>query len=131
MVLPQVPASVNRRQYIEYEATGIITTLCQITKMEIRLQNAVFRHPRNSHLKEFNRFFGCDVQFGGSENIIQFKTTDLKLPPITADDELLKVLQSYCMETLEQSKSVPTGIMFRVERIIADRLAATSASKCA
>ncbi len=123
----RVPASVNHRQHIEYAAAGIIAALRQLTKMEIRLQKVVFRHPRNSNVQEFNRFFGCDVQFGGTENIIQFKTADLQLPLITADDELLKVLQSYCLETLEQSKFVPTGILFRVENIIADKLAAREA----
>lgn len=118
---------MNRRQYIEYGAAGLITALRQLTKMEIRPQKIVFRHPRNSHMKEFNRFFGCNIQFSGKENIIQFKTTDLKLPLITADDGLLKVLQSYCVKTLEQSKSEPTGIIFRVESIISDRLAAREA----
>jgi len=122
-----VPASVNHRQHVEYAAAGIITTLRQLTKMEIRLQKVVFRHPRNSNVQEFNRFFGCDVQFGGEENIIQFKIADLQLPLITADDELLKVLQGYCVETLEQSKAVPKSILFRVEHIIADRLAAREA----
>ena len=123
----RVPASVNRRQHVEYGAAGIITALRQLTKMEIRLQKVAFRHPRNSNLQEINRFFGCDVQFGGAENITQFKTADLQLPLITADDELLKVLQDYCEETLEQFKYVPTSILFRVEHIIADRLAAREA----
>jgi AraC-like DNA-binding protein len=123
----RVPASVNHRQHIEYTAAGIVAALRQLTKMEIRLQNVVFKHPRNSNLQEFNQFFGCNVQFGGAENFIQFKATDLQLPLITADDELLKVLQRCCIRTLEQSKSEPTGILFRVEHIIADRLVAREA----
>ncbi len=117
-----VPVSVERRQTVEFATSGLINTLREIAHVEFSPERVTFRHARNTNVDAFERYFGCDVGFGASENTFHFKPDDLALPLITADAELFRVLRNCCEHALEiKARNVPLLIV-GVERAISDRL---------
>lgn len=52
---------------------------------------AEFVHPRN-HTRILERYFGCPVVCGASQNAIIFRAVDAQLPFVTRNDELLAML---------------------------------------
>ena len=46
-------------------------------------------------MREFERFFGCPVEFGAPSNLLSISADALRLPLITADPKLLRVLRPY------------------------------------
>ncbi len=57
-----------------------------------------FAHIRPSGGQEFERFFGCSVEFGAPSDRLEFSNETLALPLITADPLLLEVLRPFCEE---------------------------------
>lgn len=48
-----------------------------------------FSHNRNSDLREFERFFGCGVEFGANTNLLALTDDALRIPLLKADPKLL------------------------------------------
>ncbi len=122
-----VPISVKRRQYLEFGAVGIISAMRQFSNRDFTLRNLRLSHPRNSGIREFQRFFGCDVAFGAPQNALVFRQSDLDLPLMTRDEDLLPVLQSHCQDILMRKGEHQSPLVARLERAIVDRLANGSA----
>ena len=55
-----------------------------------------FAHLRNSNLQEFERFFGCPVEYGCASDQWSFSSETLAVPLITGDPYLLETLQPFC-----------------------------------
>jgi len=70
----------------------------------------IFTHPRNSHLREFERFFGCPVEFGGVMDQLTFSNDTLALPLLTEDRHLLETLRPICDEAAKERKT-PKGTL--------------------
>jgi AraC-like DNA-binding protein len=117
-----VPHSINRRQYVEFSASGLVHALRQASDCRIRPDLVTFRHARNANTLDFEQYFGCDVRFGDDENSYHFKPEDLALPLVTADDELYKVLRNCCENTLRTKAQNLPLLVVQVERMISDRL---------
>jgi AraC-like DNA-binding protein len=85
-------------------------------------------HARNSDLRDFERFFGCPVEFGrasiegASSNLLEFSNNALAVPLATADPKLLAALQPFCdMAAKERSTAVGTSravVENEVERLL-------------
>lgn len=124
----KLPSRIKRRQYIEWGATGLIHSVQTFSNRNICPVNIRFKYPRNSNLKEYEKFFGCELRFGSSVNRTQFRLEDLEVPLLTADSRLHKVLRDHCELVLKQSKAPPDTLVNKVERLIADRLSKNEAT---
>ena len=116
-------ASQTPHQCIEFSAASLLRAFREMSGRNLTPANLSFAHPRNKNIEEFKRFFGCSVSFGGQENIIEMKLSDLNLQVITADDRLLSLLRRYCEDVLSKHAAQAPPLVERVERLIADRLA--------
>jgi len=117
-----VPVAVERRQSVEFAASGLINTLREVANVDFAPALVTFRHARNSGIDGFERYFGCEVRFGASENTFHFKADDLALPLITADAELFRVLRNCCEHALQiKARNVPL-LVVDLERAMSDRL---------
>ncbi|NRB18966.1 MAG: AraC family transcriptional regulator ligand-binding domain-containing protein [Rhodobacteraceae bacterium] len=118
----RISPSVPRRQYVEYTSTVFLNTLRHFSGSEIRPLKVSFEHHRRSNSDKLEAFFGCDISFGAARNSFEFDASDLERPLISADHQLLKVLQSYADRVLaEKSRALP-GLVCEVERVTADML---------
>jgi hypothetical protein len=67
-------------------------------------------HECNSNLRQFERFFGCPVDFGGSIDQLSFSNEMLARPLITGDPYLLDTLQPFCDEAAKE-RNTPKGTL--------------------
>ena len=74
-----------------------------------------FAHNRNSDVREFERFFGCPVEFGAPNTVFQISADALRLPLITADPKLLRVLRPYCDAAAKERNVKPGTLRSAVE----------------
>jgi AraC-like DNA-binding protein len=109
-------------QASEFSAVNLLHALRQMTGRNLAPDMVSLTHPRNHRIKDFERFFGCPVKFGGHENIIGFKLADLQIPLLTADNRLLAILRTHCEEVLSRRSEPTPTLVETVERLIADRL---------
>jgi len=124
-----IPAKFNRRQFVEFGASGLVHAMRQAAANDFCPELVTFRHARNANTDKFERFFGCDVHFGTDENSCRFSAADLARPLVTADDELYKVLKNCCEHSLQaKSRNAPL-LVVEVERAISDRLAKGEATQ--
>jgi AraC-type DNA-binding domain-containing proteins len=79
---------------------------------------------RNSDLREFERFFGCPVEFGAPNTAFQISAAALRLPLITADPKLLRVLQPFCDAAAKERNVKPgtlrSAVESEVEKLLPD-----------
>jgi len=124
-----VPVKVKRRQLVEFAASGLIHALREAADVELSPELVSFRHARNANTDGFERYFGCEVRFGASGNSFRFRTGDLALPLVTADDELFRVLRNCCEHALQiKARNVPL-LVVEVEHAISDRLTSGEATQ--
>jgi hypothetical protein len=110
--------SPRSRQFMEFGTTNLIRSLREMTKRRLTPLRVTFAHPRNARIKEFERFFGCSVEFGRQANLIELSPTDLKAPIVEADKRLLDVLRSYRAEVLAKRREQPPSLIETVERLM-------------
>jgi AraC-like DNA-binding protein len=115
--------SQRSRQSLEFWATNLLRAFREMSGRNLAPASLSFAHPRTEDIKEFERFFGCSVSFGGQENIFEMKLSDLHLQLVAADHRLLAVLRRNCEDLLTRHFAPPPPLVERVERLIADRLA--------
>lgn len=118
----RISASRRSIQASEFSAVNLLDGLRQMTGRNLTPELVSLAHPRNRRIKEFKRFFGCPVNFGRHENVIEFKLSDLHVPILTADSRLLAILRAHCEEVLSRRSEQTPSLEERVERLIADRL---------
>ena len=115
--------SQRPRQSLEFWATNLLRAFREMSGRNLAPASVSFAHPRTEDIEELERFFGCSVSFGGQENIIEMKLSDLDLQLVAADHQLLAVLRRYCEDLLTRHSTPPPPLVKKVERLIADRLA--------
>jgi hypothetical protein len=69
-----------------------------------------FVHPRNSDLREFERFFGCPVEFGAPMDQLAFSNETLAFPLVTEDRHLLETLLPICDDGAK-ARNTPKGTL--------------------
>lgn len=117
-----LPAAVPCGQLIEFNAVSVTRGARKLTNRALNVQDISFTHPRNRHVAEFSRFFGCPARFGAESNMIRFRLQDLTLPLRTADPGLHRILKGYCEDILRQRQDVRPIVASQVERQVMDRL---------
>jgi AraC-like DNA-binding protein len=103
------------RHNMEFAVAGVRTALRTITGRNITPTGVTFSHNRNSDLREFERFFGCPVEFGAPNTAFQISADALRLPLITADPKLLRVLRPYCDAAAKERNVKPGTLRSAVE----------------
>ena len=97
------------RHNMQYVVAGISIALRTISGRNVTPTKVAFAHNRNSDVQEFERFFGCPVEFGAPNTVFQISADALRRPLITADPKLL-VLQPYC-DTAATERNVKPGTL--------------------
>ncbi len=98
-VLEVVFAALSRHQFqqnTEFGITVILKTLRQIIGRNIRPTKVCFVLGHAPNRREFERFFGCPVEFGASSDRIELSAETLALPLLTEDQDLLETLKPVC-----------------------------------
>lgn len=124
-----VPVNVVRRQHIEFATAGMLRGMRVCTDRQLRPELVTFRHQRKTHHDVFERYFGCDVQFGCEHNSYRFRRSDLDLPLVTADEDLYAVLRDCCEDVLKRKGRKVPALVAEVERAVAGRLASGQATQ--
>jgi len=104
------------RHYMEFVMGGIRTALRTITGRNVTPKRIAFAHNRNSNLQEFERFFGCPVEFGAPNNMMVLSTDTLRIPLITADPKLLRALQPFCDAAAKERNATSGTLRAAVEK---------------
>ena len=112
------------RHNMEYVVAGIRTALRTISGRNVAPTKVAFAHNRNSDVREFERFFGCPVEFGAPDNLLLISADGLHLPLITADPKLLRVLRPYCDAAAKERNVKPgtlrSAVEAEVEKLLPD-----------
>jgi AraC-like DNA-binding protein len=98
------------RHNMEFAVAGVRTALRTMTGRNVAPTSVTFGHNRNSDLREFERFFGCPVEFGAPNTVFHVSTNVLGLPLITADAKLLRVLRPFC-DAAAKGRNVKPGTL--------------------
>jgi hypothetical protein len=73
------------RQNVEFVLAANLRGMRENVGRNVRPIGVTFAHPRNSNLPEFERFFGCPVEYGSASDQWSFSNDTLALPLITGD----------------------------------------------
>ncbi len=102
-------------QNAELAIAVILKSLRAITGRNVHPAKITLIHGRNSDFREFQRYCGCLVEFGGSTDEVVFSSETLAVPLITEDLRLLDVLRPICDEAAKQRETAPGSLRALVE----------------
>jgi AraC-like DNA-binding protein len=105
----------SARQVTEFGIALTIKGLREIAGRNIDPTHLSFIHPRNSGLREFERFFGCPVEFGASGDQVAFSNETLALPLVTEDRHLLETLRPICDAAAKERSTAIGSLRAAVE----------------
>jgi AraC-like DNA-binding protein len=109
------------RQNAEFGISVILKALRELAGRSVRPTRAAFVHARNSDLRDFERFYGCTVEFGraasesASFDVLEFSNDTVAIPLITADAKLLEALQPFCDMAAQERKTAAGTLRAAVE----------------
>jgi AraC-like DNA-binding protein len=86
------------KQNAEFWMGTIIKAFREITGRHIRPVRVSFAHVRTSDLREFERSYGCPVEFGAKSDQVEFSNETFALPLVTKDPHLLETLRPFAEE---------------------------------
>jgi AraC-like DNA-binding protein len=103
------------RQNMEFVLASICKALRMVSGRNVVPASVTFAHNRNSDVREFQRFFGCPVEFGAPNTAFLLSADALRLSLITADPKLLRVLRPYCDAAATERNVKPGTLRSAVE----------------
>jgi AraC-like DNA-binding protein len=103
------------RHNTEFILACFKTALRAITGRNVGPTTVAFSHNRNSDLREFERFFGCPVEFGAHANLLGLSDEALRIPLLTADSKLLSALQPFCDRAVKERGTAKGTLRAAVE----------------
>ena len=98
------------RQNVEFQLAVIVKALREIAGLRVCPTRVACVHGRTTDLKEFERFYGCPVEFGAMFDQLAFANETLPLPLVTEDPHLLETLRPFCEEAA-RARNTPLGSM--------------------
>jgi len=106
------------KQNTEFWLALIIKAAREVTRQDVWPVKVICPHQREQDREEFERFFGCPVEFGAEVGQLVFRYETGDLPLKTQDPHLLELLQPFC-EQAEKSRNTPTNsLRASVERVV-------------
>jgi Arabinose-binding domain of AraC transcription regulator, N-term/Biotin carboxylase C-terminal domain len=94
------------RQNVEFVLAANLKGMRENVGRNIRPIGVTFAHPRNSNLPEFERFFGCPVEYGSASDQWSFSNETLAVPLVTGDPYLLETLQPFCDQAAKERNTL-------------------------
>jgi AraC-like DNA-binding protein len=102
-------------QNMEFRTAIVVKTMREITGRDLRPIRVACVHARTADVREFERFYGCPVEFGAPSDQLKFSNETLALPLITEDPHLLEALRPLGDEALRARKAAAGSVRFLVE----------------
>ena len=89
-------------QNTEFTIAAGIKSLREMAGRDFRPTRVTFTLASNAELTEFERFFGCPVEFSASADQMDFSNETLAIQLVTEDRHLLETLQPICEEAAKE-----------------------------
>ena len=102
-------------QNTEFTIAALIKGLREMAGRDFRPTRVTFTLAHNSKLPEFERFFGCPVEFSGSADEFGLSNETLAIPLVTEDRHLLDTLQPICDAAAKERNTGPGTLRSFVE----------------
>jgi AraC-like DNA-binding protein len=102
-------------QNTEFMIAAMIKSLREMAGRDFRPTQVTFTLARNSELREFERFFGCPVEFSASADQFSLSNETLAIPLVTEDHHLLETLQPICEEAATERNTAHGTLRSLVE----------------
>jgi AraC-like DNA-binding protein len=93
------------RQNAEFQFAIVVKSIREMAGRNVCPTRVAFAHGRAAEAREFERFFGCPVDFAATSDQITFSNATLALPLITEDPHLLEMLRPFCEEAARARKT--------------------------
>jgi len=90
----------------------ITEVIKEVTGKKIHPESVCFQH-HISDVKPFSDYFNCPVSFGGEENALTFKTSDIDIPTVKAD----KSIHQFLVDRMNVEQQ---GIHDKADRLVND-----------
>ena len=114
------------RQNVEFGIALIMKAFREVAGRNIRPTRVAFAHARNTNRRDFERFFGCPVEFGRNGVVtsdrMTFSNATLAVPLVTEGSYLLATLRPFCDEAGKKRDTAPGTIRLAVENEVAKAL---------
>jgi AraC-like DNA-binding protein len=102
-------------QNTEFLMAATIRALREMADRHFQPMQVTFTLARHSDLPEFERFFGCPVEFSSRADQFTLSNETLALPLITEDHHLLETLRPICEDAAKERKAVRGTLRSLVE----------------
>jgi AraC-like DNA-binding protein len=102
-------------QNTEFTIAALIKGLREMAGRDFRPMRVTFTLAHNSQAPEFERFFGCPVEFSGPADQFGLSHETLAIPLITKDRHLLETLQPICEEAAKERDTAQGTLRSLVE----------------
>ena len=102
-------------QNTEFVIAATIKALREMAGRDFQPARVTFTLARNSELPEFERFFGCPVEFSASADQFTLSNETLAIPLVTEDHHLLETLRPICEEAAKERSTVHGTLRSLVE----------------
>jgi AraC-like DNA-binding protein len=89
-------------QSTEFMIAAMIKGLREMAGRDFQPMQVTFTLAHNSEAPEFERFFGCPVEFSASADQFSLSNETLALPLVTEDRHLLETLEPICEEAAKE-----------------------------
>lgn len=103
------------RQNVEFGVALICKALREVIGRSIHPTRVTFAHRRNSHLRDFERFYRCPVEFAAPSDQLSLSKESLALRLTSGDLYLLDALQPLCEEAAIKRRTIPGSLRSSVE----------------
>jgi AraC-like DNA-binding protein len=102
-------------QNTEFVMAATIRALREMAGQDFRPMQVAFTLARHSEPGEFERFFGCPVEFSARADRFILSNHTLAMPLVTEDHHLLETLRPICEEAAKERKTVRGTLRSLVE----------------
>lgn len=102
-------------QIVDFQFAIVIRALREAAGRNISPTRVRCAHARASGQKEFDRFYGCHVEFASTEDALDFSDETLSLPLVTSDRHLLETLKPFCEAASKAHPSAQGSLRASVE----------------
>ena len=102
-------------QNTEFVIAATIKALREMAGRDFQPMRVTFTLARNSELPEFERFFGCPIEFSASADQLTLSNETLAIPLVTEDHHLLETLRPICEEAAKERRTVHGTLRSLVE----------------
>ena len=121
MLVEAVFSGISRhriRQNAEFGFAVEVKIIRETTGLDVHPIRVACAHGRAINVKDFERFFGCPVEFAARSDEIAFSDETLAIPLITEDSHLLETLRPFCEEAARARPAAQYSMRAAVENEI-------------